>query len=135
MPAAGGEAVQITKHGGYSLRVSADGEWLFYNRSEGYTPILKMRPDGSDDSIVFPQPANAPAAGVTPNALYALTRTSSPPSYSVQALHFADGKISKLLALDFAPILGLSLTPDERYLLLTKPDQKGTDLMLVEGFR
>jgi hypothetical protein len=31
--------------------------------------------------------------------------------------------------------MGLSLTPDERYLLLTKPDLKGTDLMLVEGFR
>jgi hypothetical protein len=32
-------------------------------------------------------------------------------------------------------MLGLSLSPDERYLLLTKPDDKGKDLMLVEGFQ
>jgi len=29
----------------------------------------------------------------------------------------------------------LSVSPDERYVLVTKPDQNGTDLMLVENFR
>jgi len=53
----------------------------------------------------------------------------------VQSLRFADGKISEVLKLDFVPSLGLSVSPDEGYVLLTRPDEKGTDLMLVEGFR
>jgi len=40
-----------------------------------------------------------------------------------------------LLKLDFEPGNGLSVSTDERYVLLTKPDQNGTDLMLVENFR
>jgi hypothetical protein len=73
--------------------------------------------------------------GVTATGFYGATVTGPPPSYSVQALRFAVGKPSQVLPLDFAPGLGLSLTPDERYLLITKPDLKGTDLMLVDGFR
>jgi len=41
----------------------------------------------------------------------------------------------KLLKLEFQPRLGLSVSPDERYVLLAKPDEKGTDLVLVEDFR
>jgi hypothetical protein len=40
-----------------------------------------------------------------------------------------------MLRLPFVPYIGFSLSADERYLLLTKPDDKGTDLMLVENFR
>jgi len=36
--------------------------------------------------------------------------------------------------LPFAPGLGLSLSPDERHVLVTKPDENGTDLVLVKDF-
>jgi hypothetical protein len=127
--------VQITKHGGYTVRAAPDGEWLFYTTSAGYSPVWKIHPDGSGDSAAFSPRTFGLSMVVTTSALYGVTVTGSPASYSVQSLHFADGKISQILALDFSPGLGLSLTPDERYLLLTKPDLKGTDLMLVEGFR
>ena len=47
----------------------------------------------------------------------------------------SDGKVSELLKLEFQPRPDLSASPDEQYVLLAKPDEKGTDLMLVEGFR
>jgi hypothetical protein len=46
-----------------------------------------------------------------------------------------DGRIENVLELPFTPGLGLSLSPEGRYALVTKPDENGTDLMLVEGFR
>ncbi len=135
MPAEGGAAAQVTKRGGQALRVSADGEWLFY-ASQVNGPIRRMHPDGGGDSEVFPLPASYLIYTVTANALYASVAPGPGRPYpSVQSLRFADGKISELFKLDFAPGLGLSVSPDERYLLITKPDEKGTDLMLVEGFR
>jgi len=135
MPSAGGDAVQITKHGGFAARVSRDGQWLFYVPAQSYSPVWRIHSDGSEDSQVFSPRTYGNAMAVTPNAFYGCTVTGPPASYSVQAMRFADGKPSQVLPLDFSPGLGLSLTPDERYLLLTKPDLKGTDLMLVEGFR
>jgi len=40
-----------------------------------------------------------------------------------------------LLPQEFLPGPGLSVSPDERYVLVTKPDLRGADLMLVERFR
>jgi dipeptidyl aminopeptidase/acylaminoacyl peptidase len=136
MPSSGGDAVQITKHGGFAALVSPDGQWLFYARTQGFGPVWKIHPDGSEDSQAFAPRTYSLAMAVTASAFYGSTVTGPQPvSYSIQSLRFADDKISQVLPLDFSPGLGLSLSPDERYLLLTKPDLKGTDLMLVEGFR
>ena len=55
--------------------------------------------------------------------------------FSVQSTRPSDGKVYELLKLEFQAGLSLSVSPDERYVLLAKPDEKGTDLMIVEGFR
>jgi hypothetical protein len=39
------------------------------------------------------------------------------------------------LRIDAPPDLGLALSPDGKYLLFTKIDYLGADLMLVENFR
>jgi Tol biopolymer transport system component/tRNA A-37 threonylcarbamoyl transferase component Bud32 len=135
IPSAGGDAVQVTRHGGFAVRASRDGQWLFYVPVQAYAPVWRIHPDGSEDGQVSSLRTYGNAMAVTANAFYGSTTTGPPFSYSVQALRFADGKTSQVLPLDFSPGLGLSLTPDEHYLLLTKPDLKGTDLMLVEGFR
>jgi Tol biopolymer transport system component len=135
MPSAGGDAVQVTRHGGFAARASRDGQWLFYVPLQPYSPVWRIHPDGSEDGQVFSPRTYGIAMTVTANAFYGSTVTGPPISFSVQALRFAEGKPSQVLPLDFSPGMGLSLSPDERYLLLTKPDLKGTDLMLVEGFR
>jgi Tol biopolymer transport system component/serine/threonine protein kinase len=135
MPAEGGDAVQITRHGGFAVRASRDGQWLFYFPAQGYSAVWRIHPDGTEDGQVFSARTYSLAMTVTANALYGSTVADSPTAFSVQSYRFADGKSSQILPLDFSPAMGLSLSPDERYLLLTKPDLKGTDLMLVEGFR
>jgi len=57
-------------------------------------------------------------------------------STSVRFLAFATGKVTTIATIR-RPVadLGLSVSPDERYLLYTQVDQTGSDLMLVENFR
>jgi hypothetical protein len=94
--------------------------------------LRRIHPDGSGDAAV--------AAGQISNLQY----TSIPGGiYFVVSLERKnqlqrladDGKIENILELPFTPGLGLSLSPEGRYALLTKPDENGTDLLLVEGFR
>ena len=129
MPAEGGQPTQITKHGGFIAMPSHDGQWLIYAIAQNNLEIWKIRPDGTGDSSTKIMPTYVLALTVAQTALYGNSRGV------VYSMSLDDGKISELLKVGFNPGMGLSLTPDERYLLLTKPDQAGSDLVLVEGFR
>jgi eukaryotic-like serine/threonine-protein kinase len=132
VPADGGEATQISKNGGFEVLPARNGEWLYYKRkgtSNG--PLHRMRLDGSDDTEIIPI-ASGLRFAVTATGVYFVTFKSE--GSVVQTLRFSTGAIRELVKLDHYVGLGLSISPDERYALVTKPDQKGTDLMLVENF-
>jgi dipeptidyl aminopeptidase/acylaminoacyl peptidase len=133
MTAEGGSAAQITKNGGVSVIAAKDGEWLYYFVRSGGGTIRKIRTDGSNDSEAIPLRVPMLSYTATPTGVYfvVIGRENS----TLQLLRFATGKIVELMKLDYPPYLGLSVSPDERYVLVTKPDQNGTDLMLVENFR
>jgi hypothetical protein len=136
VPADGGPAVQLTHHGGQALRASKDSEWLYYS-PRGRGPIWKIRPDGTGDSECLSLPIYFLGYTLTRSGIYAwvVPEAGKRPYWSVQMFRLNDGKNVELLRPDFPPGMGLSISPDERYLLLTKPDENGTDLLLVEGFR
>lgn len=135
VPVAGGDPVNVSKHPAYTVRTSPDGEWIYYVPAPT-AEVRRMRLDGTGDSVVLNAPVSGLAFTVVARGLYGLVRPEPSKLYnSVLFLSFLDAKRSEVLKLDFAPLLGLSVTPDERYLLLTHPDLKGTDLMLVENFR
>ena len=51
-------------------------------------------------------------------------------------LRFAGNTIRDVARVDFPPDLGaMSVSRDERYVLLTRPDRSGSDLLLVNDFR
>jgi Tol biopolymer transport system component len=130
MPSAGGPAEQLTRNGGSSAYPGRDRQWVYY--AKGDTGRLhRLRPDGSGDAVVVDQPITLLQYSVIPGAAYFIG-SSGQESY-LQRLG-EDGKVAKVMKLPFTPGLGLSLSPDGRYALVTKPDDNGTDLVLVEGF-
>ena len=134
MAADGSQQLQITKKGGYSALASSDGQWLYYHDQENRDrPLRKIRSDGGEDSEAIPLPVPGLAYTVTPAGVYFVSRLDEDHN-SLQMFRFASGKAAELTKLDYRPGIGLSVSPDERYVLLTKPDQSGTDLMLVENF-
>ena len=52
----------------------------------------------------------------------------------IQYFDFTTGRTKTILTLEKETSLGLSVSPDERWLLYSQFDQDGSDLMLVENF-
>ena len=118
--------------------MSHDGEHLFYKRAVASGPIFDIHPDGRGDTLLVPEetfailPYTASATGLW----WVSTPTHDRNYWSIRMLRFADRKIVEVTRLEsLAYALNISVSPDERYVLLTKPDVSGTDLLLVNNFR
>lgn len=139
IPAGGGDAVQVTHNGGMSVVASPDGEWLYYLPSGMQGRFLhRLHPDGSGDEQVVQERVPLLTYTATSTGLWFVTRTAgSNPYWVIKVLRRGERESREVLKLDFPPgnNLSLSLSPDGRYALMTKPDERGTDLLLVEHFR
>jgi hypothetical protein len=58
----------------------------------------------------------------------------NPTESAVEFFDFTSREVSRILRPDKALYIGLAVSPDERWLLLTQFDQTGADLMLAENF-
>jgi hypothetical protein len=132
IPAGGGEPVQVTRqvtrNGGYNPFESEDGKTIYYTGSGSPSPLWKVAADGGGetqlvDSVSF-QNFAATRAGI-----YFIT------GQELRFFSFATGKSKTILSIPKPVTFGLSVSPDEQWLLYTQVDQEGSDLMVVENFR
>jgi serine/threonine protein kinase len=137
MDADGGHPTQITKDGADTVEIATDGQWLYY---QGLTPplgIRRIRPDGTGDGVVVD--GNVRLGMFRPTAKGIWFVTNPPQGTATTALHeyvFADAKVRDVAEIDFVPItVGMAVSPDERYVFVTRNDRNGSDLLLVDGFR
>jgi hypothetical protein len=112
---------------------------LFYKRvdQDFAGSIFAVAPDGSRDTELVDENVLFMTYATTPTGLWFVpVPTEARPYWAVQVLRFANGNVDEAARLGFRPDnLNMSVSPDERYVLLAKPDQSGTDLLLVNDFR
>lgn len=132
----GGTAVQVTRHGGSAPVESVDGKTLFYVKAIGgnRTSLWRMPVGGGDEVQVVPSLHRYNFA-VTATGIYYDTPTLQDTPSSIEHLDFATGRVTTLYTLTKPVDLGLTVSPDGRYLLFAQNDFYGSDLMLVENFR
>ena len=137
VPVDGGPATQVTKAGAGSVKVSPDGQWLFYQGLTLPLTIHRSRPDGSDDTVVVAEDVRIGMFAATEHGLWFVTNpVPGKPSVILKRLDFATGAIREMATTDFIPIpVGLCVSADERYALITRNDRNGSDLLLVTDFR
>jgi eukaryotic-like serine/threonine-protein kinase len=146
MPAAGGDAVQVTRNGGFISRESADGRWLYYLHGPATTTSLRRVPvDGGEETTVIDAVFQR-AYAVTPGGIYFLSeantgqpgqRTGTDTQARGALLYYLDlrtGAVRPIAAVGKVAF-GLAVTPDGREVLFSRILQEGSDLMLVENFR
>jgi Tol biopolymer transport system component/DNA-binding winged helix-turn-helix (wHTH) protein len=134
MPANGGEPTQLTRQGGgHASSESVDGKFLYYARWVAGAPGLWRVPaTGGEEVKVLDSifPLNFTVAG---SGIYFVAPTAD--GSSIQFLSFQTGKVTSVAPVDGPLQVGLSVSPDGRFLLYPMGQLVGSDLMLVENFR
>jgi Tol biopolymer transport system component len=141
MPAEGGPARQLTQRGGFEGYESADGKYFYYMKGRNVTApgIWRVPAEGGEETLFFDQHRAGVwrSWAVTAQGIYFVTG-ERPARTVIEYFNFATGKI-KVVARPEKEILtgtlGLSVSPDGKWLLYTQADQRGMDIMLVDNFR
>jgi hypothetical protein len=116
---------------GADLRL--DGKFVYFARTPGQGSVWRIPVGGGDETKVL-ESALGQAFAVADKGIYFVT--PNPNGTSVFQFHnFATGKLTTLAEIHQSVSWGMSVSPDERYILYTQEDQTGSDLMLVENFQ
>jgi Tol biopolymer transport system component/DNA-binding winged helix-turn-helix (wHTH) protein len=139
IPAAGGKAVQMTAGGGFAGMESADGRTLYYVRDMGMTSIWSKPVSGGTEIQVIPTigPRMWGDWFVSRHYLTFLRRSSpSTETADIMQLDLATHVLRRIGSTLHAPESGnkgLSVSPDERWLLYSQRDVYQTNIMLAGG--
>jgi Tol biopolymer transport system component len=139
LPAEGGQAVQVTHEGGAIPFESPDGKAVYYQKTLDVSDVWKIPIAGGGETRVL-GPASNSAFAVVVDGIYFIE--PGPPGYarwikgnSLKFFSFAKGTAVKVLDMRYWAQIGVSVSPDGRYVLFTQMDPFVQDLMLVENFR
>jgi serine/threonine protein kinase/Tol biopolymer transport system component len=135
MPAEGGEAVQMTRHGGESPFESGNGSTVYYYKDQG---VWKVPATGGEETRVI-GPINGNAFAVTSEGIYFI-EIGAPlfvgsRGNALEFFRFATRTSEKIADVRLTPDNGLSVSSDGRYALIPMVDPFVCDLMLVENLR
>ena len=126
--------MQVTNAGGMVAFESPDGAWLYYIKQQGPTPLWRRPLSGAAAEEQVLQSVLQRNFFVTRRGVYYMEQ-EGPASAAIRLFDPETGKQQLLGHVRKKFHLGLSISPDERWLLYTQHDQEGMDIMLVQGFR
>jgi Tol biopolymer transport system component len=138
IPAGGGDAVQVTQHGGYAAQASGDGRYVYYAKQDT-AGVWRLPIEGGREMLILDAVAPGDWSNwiLTEKGIFFLQRHGPRLPATLTFYEFDTAARHPVAALPRAPAAhqpGLSLSPDGRWLLYTHLDQAQSDLMLVEDF-
>jgi Tol biopolymer transport system component len=139
MPAQGGEALPVTKGGGFDSLESPDGKFLYYTKGREVPGIWRLPVGGGQETPVLDHHRAGywRAWDVVADGIYFAT-AEVPSRPVIEFFSFATGQVTQIAQLEkpiFTTDQGLTVSPDQRWLVYVQIDQSGRDIMLVENFR
>jgi Tol biopolymer transport system component len=138
-PVDGGQAIQMTQKGGVVPFEASDGKEVYYAKAFGVSDVWKVPVAGGEETRVL-GPADSFQFAVVAGGIYFI-EPGNPGNAewikgnSLKFFSFAKGTAEKVFDIKYSPEMGLSVSPDGRYVLFSQFDGWVCDLMLVENFR
>jgi len=138
--AEGGQAMQVTRQGGFEAFESADGKFIFYSKWIGPPGIWRAPVEGGEETLVLDlqKTGHRRSWAIAEKGVYFAAAETATRSV-VEFFSFATGRVERRVATLERAIKqgppGLEVSPDGRWLLYTRIDQSGSDIMLMENFR
>lgn len=127
----GGQAVQVTRNGGHVAFDSADGRTLYYTKAE-HGEIWQMPLNGGTESRIT---APILLRNFSPAVRGIYFMKNEERGASIHLLEFATGRVQTIGSTRLPPGNGLSVSPDEQWVIYSQFEQTGSDIVLVENFR
>ncbi len=137
-PAEGGDAVPVTRAGGFSCEESPDGRTLYYVKKEvsSSQPVFVRPVAGGDERQVLDSVSSFKSYRVVEDGLYYWTRRgSTQPGYVLRFLDLGTGKSRDLARIEEDLHYGLTVSPDRKTILFAFRKPSNSDLILIENFR
>ncbi|MEP6705102.1 MAG: DPP IV N-terminal domain-containing protein, partial [Acidobacteriota bacterium] len=141
LPVSGGDAVRVTRDGGYEAFESADGLSLYFIKF--HVPgIFKLDlADPSHETLLIPDQEFEGSGEWTLSSggIYIAQHHYEPKDKKprIEFFSFETGKLEKIAELekDIGSFPGLDLSPDGHWLIYSREDIRNHDISLVENFR
>jgi serine/threonine protein kinase len=134
VPADGRQAVQVTRQGGFMPFGSRDTKTIYFQRPGAAENDLWSVPAAGGEEKRLLGPLFNFGYSVTGDGIFFIGPGAQGGGL-LQFFDFARGAARKVAEIPGQTRVGLSVSPDRRYALVTKNASLGSDLMLVENFR
>jgi Tol biopolymer transport system component len=134
VPAEGGQAVQVTRQGGFMPFGSWDGKTIYFERPGSDEYDLRSVPAGGGEEKRLVGPLFNFNFAVMGDGIFFMGPGAQGGGL-LQFFDFAKGAARRVAEIPGRTRIGLSVSPDRRYALVTKYESIGRELMLVENFR
>jgi hypothetical protein len=131
IPSAGGKAVQVTRNGGLTAFEAPDRRALFYMKTDQNAQLWRSAVDGSGETEVL-DGVDSRGFVVTADRVYYF-RQEPNGSFAIRRYVIATREDSQIASLAKPVFLGLSISPDGKYLIYSQR-LEASNLMLVEDF-
>jgi Tol biopolymer transport system component/DNA-binding winged helix-turn-helix (wHTH) protein len=139
VPSEGGQAVQVTRLGGFEGFESRDGKYFYYAKGRAVPGIWQVPVNGGEERLLVDH-NNAGTWrlwAVSKTGIYFAT-ANVPSQPIIEFYNFTTRRVTQVVTLN-KPLSrsdpGLTISPDGRSLLFSQLDHSGSDIMLVENFR
>jgi hypothetical protein len=133
------QVAQVTHEGGAIPFESLDGRKVYYQKKQAASAVWKVPVAGGEETRVL-GPVGAFEFAVVAEGIYFIE--PGPPGFagwikgnSLKFFRFTKGTAEKVFDIKALPTMGLSVSPDGRYVLFSQSNPFVQDLMLVENFR
>jgi serine/threonine protein kinase len=132
-PVGGGPAQRVTQGGGRGGFESPDGRFFYFAKDNARSALWRIPTGGGQETQILPSVLWR-CFSVTTEGIYFIA-PSAEGDRVLQLLNFSTGKMRALARVEKPVSVGLSVSPDGRYALVSQVDESRSELMLVDKFR